>query len=123
MFSGRKTKRFGIRISDFIHAHKNCSAVIPWYLINPNAANGAAPNTHIQLTVSILTWGRSKKYKPTATPQATSEKKNCLICSLLSNKFNYFTCLPRREHINLQFVCFFVRFLEFLYVTIYSKLL
>ena len=61
-----------------IHAHKNCSAVIPLYLTKPIRAKGAAPKIHIQLSVSVLKWGRSRKYKPTATPQARTEKMNCL---------------------------------------------
>ena len=31
LFTGvLNSRRFGIRNSDFIHAHKNCSAFIPW---------------------------------------------------------------------------------------------
>ena len=44
---------FGMINSDFIHAQTNCSAVIPLYLIKPNAAKGEAPKIHIQLNVSV----------------------------------------------------------------------
>lgn len=52
----------------------NFSAVIPLYLTNPRRANGAAPKIHIHDTVSVPTYGLSKKYIPTATPQANTEK-------------------------------------------------
>ena len=56
----------------------NFSAVIPLYLTNPRRANGAVPKIHIHDTVSVPTYGLSKKYIPTATPQANTEKMNCL---------------------------------------------
>ena len=54
------------------------SAVIPLYFTKPSAANGAAPKMHTHDTVSVPTYGLSKKYSPTATPQARTEKMNCL---------------------------------------------
>ena len=56
----------------------NCSAVIPLYLINPIAAKGNAPKIQTQLRVSVPNRGRRRKYKHTATPQARTEKMNCL---------------------------------------------
>ena len=76
--SGRNISFFGIRNSDLIHAQTNCSAVIPLYLINPIAAKGNAPKIQTQLSVSVPNRGRRRKYKPTATPQARTEKMNCL---------------------------------------------
>ena len=56
-----------------------CKAtVIPLYFTNPSAANGAADRMQIHDTVSVPTYGLSKKYSPTATPQAKTEKMNCL---------------------------------------------
>ena len=54
----------------------NCSAVMPLYLTNPITAKGEAPIMHSQLVVSIPNLPRSRKNKPTATPQAATENKN-----------------------------------------------
>ena len=51
---------------------------MPLYLIKPIAAKGNAPKMHTQLRVSMPKYGRRRKYKPTATPQARTEKMNCL---------------------------------------------
>ena len=42
--------------SDFIHAHTNCSAVMPLYLTNPITEKGEAPRTmkKVQNKSSIL---------------------------------------------------------------------
>ena len=53
-------------------------AVIPLYLIKPIAAKGNAPKIQTQLRVSVPNRGRRRKYKPIATPQARTEKMNCL---------------------------------------------
>ena len=53
LFSPLKTKNLGINISERIHARNICSAFIPLYFIKPNAANGTAPNMHIQESVSV----------------------------------------------------------------------
>ena len=55
-----------------------CSAFIPLYLTKPISAKGAAPRMHTQLRVSVPKCGRRIKYSPTATPQASTEKMNCL---------------------------------------------
>ena len=56
----------------------NCSAVIPLYFTKPIIAKGEAPKIHTQLRVSVPKCGRSRKNRPTATPQARAEKMNCL---------------------------------------------
>jgi hypothetical protein len=43
---------------------------MPWYFINPRAAKGNAPKTHIQLTVSVPNNPCKPKYMPMATPTA-----------------------------------------------------
>jgi hypothetical protein len=48
---------------------------------DPITAKGKAPRTHIQLMVSVRNLPRSRKNKPTATPQARGEKRNCRIDS------------------------------------------
>lgn len=78
MFMGSKINSFGSMSSERIHAHANCSAVMPWYVINPIAANGAAPKMHIHDSVSMPAYGLIRKYRSTATPQARTEKTNCL---------------------------------------------
>lgn len=78
MFVGSKINSFGSMISERSHAHKNCSAVMPWYLIKPIAANGAAPRMHTHDNVSMPICGLSRKYRSTATPHARAEKMNCL---------------------------------------------
>ena len=55
-----------------------CSAFIPLYLTKPISAKGAAPRIHTQLRASAPKCGRRIKYSPTATPQASTEKMNCL---------------------------------------------
>lgn len=72
-------KLFGYRNSDLNQAHATCSAVIPWYLKKPQAANGAAPRMHIQPTSSLPISGRKPKYRPTATPTASREQINCRV--------------------------------------------
>ena len=73
-----KHQLLGIRNSDLIHAHINFSAVIPLYFTKPRAAKGAAPKIQTHDTVSVPKCGLSKKYNPNATPQARTEKMNCL---------------------------------------------
>ena len=77
IFVGSKMNSFGSMISERSHAHTNCSAVMPWYVIKPIAANGAAARTHIHASVSMPAYGLSRKYSKTATPQANKEKTNC----------------------------------------------
>ena len=76
------TSFFGIRNSLLIHAHTNFSAVIPLYLMKPSAAKGAAAKMHIHDTVSVPTYGFSRKYTPTATVHAKTEN-NSLWSSVL----------------------------------------
>ena len=47
-------------------------------MANARAAKGAAPNIHIQDTVSVSRCGFSRKYSPMATAHARTEKMNCL---------------------------------------------
>jgi len=57
---------------------KNFSSVIPLYFTKLGAAKGAAPNIQTHDTVSVPKCGFNRKYNPTATPQARTEKMNCL---------------------------------------------
>jgi len=54
---------------------------MPWYVINPIAAKGAAPRIHIQLRVSTPKLSFSRRYSRTAIPTAAMEKKNCRMDS------------------------------------------
>ena len=45
--------------------------------MKPSAAKGAAAKIHIHDTVSVPTYGPSRKYTPTATVHAKTEKMNC----------------------------------------------
>ncbi len=78
MFSGLKCNTLGVSISDLIQATTNLSAVIPLYLIKPNAPKGIAPNIHIHDVASNPTLFLNMKYNNTATIQANAEKMNCL---------------------------------------------
>jgi len=48
------------------------------YFTKPRAAKGAAPNIQTHGTVSVPKCGFNRKYNSTATPQARTEKMNCL---------------------------------------------
>lgn len=69
-----KDEFLSIRNSDLIKAHKNFSAVIPLYFTKTRAAKGAAPNIQTHDTVSVPKCGFNRKYNPTTTPQARTEK-------------------------------------------------
>ena len=57
---------------------KSVQAVIPLYFTKPIIAKGKAPKIQTQLSVSVPKYGRNRKNNPTATPQAKTEKMNCL---------------------------------------------
>ena len=48
---------------------------------NLNDVDTWTPKMHIQLNVSVPNLPRSRKNKPTATPQASTENRNCRIDS------------------------------------------
>ena len=59
------------------HAHAARSAVIPCQVTNPSAANGAAPSTQIQESVSSPSQGDRPKYSPTAAAHARTANAHC----------------------------------------------
>ena len=81
MFSDLNTRLPDARNSLRIYATANFSNVMPLYLKNPAAANGAASKTHNHDTNSLPIISRSPKYVPTATPTASTEHMNCLALS------------------------------------------
>ena len=103
-----------------IQAQANCSAVIPLYLIKPIAAKGNAPKIQTQLSVSVPNRGRRRKYKPTATPQARTEKWTVWgtvqkTYSPYNYGFPYLSWLPiiapllQAHHFSYNTVCHFDR--------------
>ncbi len=77
MLFGLNASCFGSRSSERTHVQTNLSHVIPWYVTNPSAANGAAPTMHTHDTVSTPSTGFSRRYIPAATATASTEKMHC----------------------------------------------